>query len=44
MKIKLRKSNTKRARRTGFLYRKKTKGGRKVIARRRRRGRPISRN
>ncbi len=39
MKIKLRKSNTKKARMTGFRYRKKTKGGRKIIARRRARGR-----
>jgi len=36
MKIKKRMSSTKRRKMTGFRYRNKTKGGRKVIARRRR--------
>ena len=37
MKIKLRKSSTKRSRMTGFRTRQKTKGGRKVNARQRKR-------
>ena len=41
MKLKLRFSNTKRARMTGFRYRKKTKGGRNVIRRRRALGRRL---
>ena len=41
-KIKLRKSNTKRSRRTGFRSRMKTVGGRKIIRRRRARGRSLS--
>jgi len=41
VKIKLRKSNTKRAKMTGFRKRNKSKGGKKIIARRRRRGRKI---
>ncbi len=37
MKVKIRKSNTKKSRKTGFLTRQKTKGGRKTNARQRRR-------
>jgi ribosomal protein L34 len=37
MKVRIRKSNLKRARKVGFLARKKTRGGRKIIARQRRR-------
>ena len=37
MKIKLRNSRTKRKRMTGFRTRQKTRGGRKVNARQRRR-------
>ena len=40
MKKKIRKTTRKRERR-GFLYRKKTPGGRKVIKRRRKLGRKI---
>ena len=36
MKVRIRKSNVKRARMCGFLARKKTRGGRKIIARQRR--------
>ncbi len=36
MKIKIRNSNTKKARMVGFRTRQKTKGGRKINARRRR--------
>jgi ribosomal protein L34 len=36
MKVRIRKSNLKRARKCGFLARKKTRGGRKIIARQRR--------
>ncbi len=32
MKVRVRKSNIKRARMVGFLGRKKTKGGRKIIS------------
>lgn len=41
-KVKLRKSNTKRSRRTGFRTRMKTVGGRRIIRRRRSRGRSLS--
>ena len=41
MKLKLRSSNHKRARMTGFRYRKKTQGGRNVLRRRRARGRSL---
>lgn len=41
MKTNLRKSKTKRAKITGFRHRRKTVGGRKVIARRRARGRTL---
>ena len=37
MKVRIRKSNLKRARTCGFLARKKTRGGRKIIANQRRR-------
>ncbi|MHC4942105.1 MAG: large ribosomal subunit protein bL34 [Planctomycetota bacterium] len=40
-KKKIRTSSTKRKRMTGFRYRNKTKGGKKVIARRRKKGRKI---
>jgi large subunit ribosomal protein L34 len=40
-KKKIRVSKTKRKRMTGFRYRNKTKGGKKVIARRRKKGRKI---
>jgi ribosomal protein L34 len=36
MKVRIRKSNLKRARKCGFLARKKTRGGRKIISRQRR--------
>jgi ribosomal protein L34 len=41
MKKNIRSSNTKRSKMTGFRYRNKTKGGKKVISRRRRRGRAV---
>jgi large subunit ribosomal protein L34 len=41
MKIKIRRSNAKKNKMTGFRYRNKTKGGKKVIARRRKKGRKI---
>jgi ribosomal protein L34 len=37
MKLRIRKSNLKRARLLGFLARRKKKGGRKVISRQRKR-------
>jgi len=37
MKVKIRKSNLKRARKVGFLRRNKTSKGKKIIARQRRR-------
>ena len=40
-KVKLRLSNTKRSRRTGFRTRMKTVGGRNIIRRRRSRGRTL---
>jgi len=42
MKIKLRNSSTKRAKRIGFRARMKTANGRKIIRNRRRRGRALS--
>jgi ribosomal protein L34 len=41
MKINVRRSKLKRSKMTGFRYRNKTKGGRKVIRRRRARGRTV---
>ena len=41
MKKNIRSSKTKRSKMTGFRYRNRTKGGRKVIKRRRRLGRRI---
>lgn len=41
MKLNIRNSKLKRAKKTGFRYRMKTKGGRKVIRRRRARGRTL---
>ncbi|MEW6743772.1 MAG: 50S ribosomal protein L34 [Planctomycetota bacterium] len=41
MKTKERRSSVKRARMTGFRYRNKTKGGKRVIRRRRQRGRTV---
>ena len=37
MKVKIRRSNTKRAKKVGFRTRSKTPGGRKIIKRKRRR-------
>lgn len=41
MKINVRKSTKKRKKMTGFRYRQKTRGGRKVVRRRRSRGRTL---
>jgi large subunit ribosomal protein L34 len=41
MKKKIRSSASKRSKMTGFRYRNKTKGGKKVIKRRRKMGRKI---
>lgn len=40
-KVKLRSSNIKKSRRTGFRTRMKTAGGRNIIRRRRARGRSL---
>jgi len=40
--MKIRNSNTKRSKRTGFRYRMKTRGGRKVLRRHRQRGRHMT--
>jgi ribosomal protein L34 len=40
--MNIRNSKTKRAKRTGFRYRMKTRGGRKVLRRHRQRGRHIT--
>lgn len=42
MKIRIRKSNRKRARKVGFRSRMKTRGGRAIIRRRRRIGRHLT--
>jgi ribosomal protein L34 len=41
MKKKIRNSNTKKGKMTGFRYRNKTSGGKKIIASRRRKGRKV---
>ena len=40
--MKIRNSKKKRAKQTGFRYRMKTRGGRKVLRRRRRIGRKLT--
>ena len=42
MKLNIRNSKGKRSKRTGFRYRMKTKGGRKVLQRHRQRGRHLT--
>ncbi len=41
MKLNVRNSKLKRAKKTGFRYRMSTKNGRKIIRNRRRRGRSL---
>jgi ribosomal protein L34 len=41
MKQNIRNSKSKRSKMTGFRYRNKTSGGKKIIARRRRKGRTV---
>jgi len=42
LKLNVRRSALKRKKQTGFRYRMKTTGGRKILARRRRKGRRLS--
>ena len=42
MKLNIRNSKSKRAKRTGFRYRMKTRGGRNVLRRHRQRGRQLT--
>jgi len=42
VKVKIRKSSTKKSRMTGFLKRSRTKAGRNILKRRRRKGRSLT--